>query len=177
MTEVIHIRAAMNHDQRTAAIAALAAGCRTVEMPVQHEFAQGVSAHRADRNRLRGDVRFEASNGLIYGVRLPVTFVGMISGPGIHGSGVQFSGSADPSTRTVTGQVTSQLTQMNRLIAISAAVAVVIALLIALIAQSLVLALVLPVVVAVAALGRWVTPKREARLMLRDLERIAALAA
>lgn len=180
---VVTVTPDMDSAARRAAIEGLAAGIRTVEMPASWELLHGQAVLSDDQRRSLGTVTFEARAGRVYavrkaaGLRRPGGIYG--GGPGVRRYPVEFSGDVDPADRVVRGTVTSELTRYNRMIYPLAAFAGILIGLGLAVATGHVWTIVLfaPLAIAVLLALRLVTPRREARVMVSDLQRIAVLAA
>ena len=177
---VVKINADMSLDERRAAVAALARGVRTVEMPASWEIAHGEAVHAADTWPYQGTIAFQARAGGVSAERGPAIRRGGFPGPrNFLKYGSSFSGSFDPATRMIRGTVSSDLKRLNGPYAVGSVFAgVVVGAFFGVGAGQWWVFGVVAVVASLIFLAiNIVTSKREAKWLVPDLERIAGLAA
>ena len=179
--QVVLVSASMSAAERDAALTGLAAGVRVVEMPVDAQIAEGNTVREEDRYLAQGDVVLEAIDRKVWATRKAARPTGTGGWYGYFGRrsyDVSFQGRVDGDAAVVQGEVTSHVKRYNRS-AVPAAIigGLVIGLGLAVAAHHVWL---IPVFAPLIFLGflalGFVTDRREATIVLEDLERIAVLA-
>lgn len=177
---VVRVNADMTLEERRAAANALAKGVRAIEMPASWEILHDQAVHVDDKWPFQGTITFDARAGGVSAQRLPAE-----RGGGFPASrnflkyGSSFSGSVDPATRVIRGTVTSDLKHLNSAYAVGSVLAGAILGAFIGIGTRQWWVFVMVAVASSLALLRLniITNRREAKLLVPDLERIAALAA
>ena len=179
--EPVRISKEMSDLDREAAVSALTSGVRQVQMPAGGTLLRGGAVHETDRLLpYKGYVVFWSSMGVVTGRRLPARPDKgiLLSYYGPRSFGVDFHGSVDETTQTIDGTVTSQVKRYNRLSVGGSVVAgPLIGLGLAVDQHHLPLIFLFgPLCVVLLLLPTYVTNRREAKILVADLERMAYFA-
>ncbi|MBF4161545.1 hypothetical protein [Nocardioides acrostichi] len=177
--EVARVTHQMSDDDRDAAVAVLATGCRTADVPVSQSFLDAPELGLSDPWLYWGAVSLVKTGRLVNGRREKVVRPNpQIAYYGPWSYPMSYVGTVDVDRRVLRLDLTSTATRFNR-----------VGLVLALVAGGLIgwgayltwytwWSPVLTVLITMAVLlpMKWVTPRREAVMLVRDLERIAWLA-
>lgn len=177
---VARITGRMNMEERRRAFGLIAKGARDVEMPASWEIRHGEAVHSDDVYPRYGTITLQARAGHVSAERIPAVnqFPWTADSRGPRRFPVSFQGSFDPATGMVRGTVTSEMKRANRRtwmcsVIAGAAVGVGVA-----VGEQTAWKFVYGVALCLAMLAvGWLTDRREAKRLVPDLERIAALVA
>lgn len=170
----------MSKADREAAVRVLAQGVREISLPVNDRIANGAAVLTEDRNPFRGDMMFGISpSGQVHVIRaaaLPGTN-GQLAYWGPRSFPARFDGQVDYDGKRVVGTVETTVRRYNRFVVPGAlVVGILFGLGVAVDRHHLWLTWPLwPVFTLLVMLPTYVTRRREAKLVLSDLERIAYL--
>lgn len=179
--DVVQVLPEMSREQRRAAIEGLRRRDAVVELPASWELRHGDAVHRDHRDPHRGVASLQGRAYQVHADRAVPEYRGNVFAPrrSLLDVPLSFSGEVDPADRVVRGHVRFETRAYGRTqIVLTVALVPLLTFLGVLGDYGLLPSLAVAVLVA-AALGSLVviTPRRRARAMLRDLQRLAAMAA
>lgn len=172
----------MTKDQRREAIAALRDPAAVVEVPASWELCHGDAVHRDHQYYMvRGTIEFNGRAYRVHAVRKPPEYRGSFAAPRRSplDTPMTYSGDVDPARKVVRGTVDFDVRSYNRpFLLLSPVLIAGIAILARLDERSWPVSVLAGLVLAAVMIPlAWITPRRRAKWMLPDLQRVAALAA